>query len=200
MPAYKEPKVDELIEKRSEWAKELKALRKILRASKMTETWKWQYPTYTHQEKNIAAISCTKKTVGIWFFQGSFLKDKKKKLRNAQEGRTKAMRQWMFEDHLDIKENAKLLAEYLEEAKANQEAGKEMKPARKKAVPMPAELKAALKTAKHKKAFEALSQSKKNEYNEHIAGAKQEATKQRRIDKILPMILAGSGLHDKYKK
>ncbi len=201
MPAYKEPKVDALIEKKSEWAKELKALRKILRASKMTETWKWSFPTYTHLGKNIASISCTKKAVGIWFFQGALLKDKKKKLRNAQEGKTKAMRQWLFKDLAAVKKDSDLLAAYLIEAKANQEAGKEIKPVRgKKVVPIPAELKAGLKAKKLTKAFAALSQSKQNEYNEHIASAKQEATKQRRLDKILPMILVGKGLHDKYKK
>jgi uncharacterized protein YdeI (YjbR/CyaY-like superfamily) len=37
------------------------------------------------------------------------------------------------------------------------------------------------------------------EYAEHIASAKREATKQTRIDKVLPMIVSGVGLHDKYR-
>ena len=39
----------------------------------------------------------------------------------------------------------------------------------------------------------------KREYAEYIASAKQHATKQKRIDKILPMIEAGVGLNDKYR-
>ena len=34
---------------------------------------------------------------------------------------------------------------------------------------------------------------------ENIASAKRDATKQKRIEKVLPMIAAGAGLHDKYR-
>ena len=41
-------------------------------------------------------IGACKSYSGIWFFNGVFLKDKQKKLINAQEGVTKALRQWRF--------------------------------------------------------------------------------------------------------
>ena len=49
------------------------------------------------------------------------------------------------------------------------------------------------------KQFESFSLSKKREYTDHISEAKREATQQKRLEKIIPMILRGAGLHDKYK-
>ena len=40
---------------------------------------------------------------------------------------------------------------------------------------------------------------KQREYCEYIATAKRDPTKLSRLEKIKPMILNGTGLHDKYK-
>ena len=48
-------------------------------------------------------------------------------------------------------------------------------------------------------AFIALTPGKQKDYSNHISDAKQEKTKASRLEKIRPMILAGGGLHDKYK-
>ena len=37
------------------------------------------------------------------------------------------------------------------------------------------------------------------EYAEYVSAAKRDDTKQKRIDKILPMIASGAGLNDKYR-
>ena len=82
----------------------------------------------------------------------------------------------------------------------NQRAGKEIQVDRKKPVVVPPELKAVLtKRKKTAKAFDALTPGKQREYAEHIAEAKRDATKQSRLEKIVPMIEAGVGLHDKYR-
>ncbi len=47
--------------------------------------------------------------------------------------------------------------------------------------------------------FKAFTSSRQRELAEHISFAKREATKQSRIEKIVPMILDGVGLHDKYR-
>ena len=44
-----------------------------------------------------------------------------------------------------------------------------------------------------------LTPGKQREYAEYIQTAKQDATKQTRLEKITPMILKGVGLNDKYK-
>lgn len=53
--------------------------------------------------------------------------------------------------------------------------------------------------ANAKKAFDALSPGKRREYADHVAEAKRDDTKARRVEKILPMIRSGVGLHDRYR-
>ena len=49
-------------------------------------------------------------------------------------------------------------------------------------------------------AFENLAPYKKREYAEHLSNAKREETRARRLEKIIPMILAGKGLNDRYRR
>jgi uncharacterized protein YdeI (YjbR/CyaY-like superfamily) len=51
-----------------------------------------------------------------------------------------------------------------------------------------------------KAAFDKLTYSKQKDYAEYIATAKQEKTKLSRLEKIVPLILAGKGLNDIYRK
>jgi uncharacterized protein YdeI (YjbR/CyaY-like superfamily) len=91
---YKTP--EEYIANNKDWQKSLILLRDILLSTQMTETIKWGVPVYTFEGKNIVGTTAFKSYVGLWFFQGALLKDKKKKLINAQTGKTKALRQWRF--------------------------------------------------------------------------------------------------------
>ncbi|MEO1257364.1 MAG: DUF1801 domain-containing protein [Bacteroidota bacterium] len=180
-----------------QWENELEKLRSILLTTELKEEMKWGMPAYTINQKNIVGLGAFKSYVGIWFHQGVFLKDQKKKLINAQEGKTKALRQWRFESEKDIDE--KLILEYVEEAIQNQKDGKEMKP-EKKALALPKELIDYFNENKNvKTAFEKFTPGRKKEFAEYIAEAKREATKLKRIDKIAPMILAGKGLNDRYR-
>lgn len=180
------------------WQQEQQALRKVLLQTELEETIKWGAPCYTVDGKNLVGVGGFKNFFTLWFFQGALLEDPKKVLVNAQEGTTKALRQWRFTDIKEIDE--KLIKAYVHEAIDNQRAGREIKPTRNKPLEIPAELTAALK--KNKKAaaqFEEFSKSKKREFAEHISTAKREETKQSRLEKILPMIEQGIGLHDKYR-
>ena len=47
--------------------------------------------------------------------------------------------------------------------------------------------------------FEKLSQSCKREYAEYIGEAKKVETKVNRLNRIIPLILKGKGLNDKYR-
>lgn len=51
-----------------------------------------------------------------------------------------------------------------------------------------------------KQSFNKLSLSKQQAYAEYIEEAKRDETKQKRLEKIIPMILEGKGLNDHYKK
>lgn len=189
--------VEEYLSKHPEYHKELTLLRKILNNTELEETVKWGIPSYTIKGKNVVGIGAFKSYVGLWFYNGSFLKDAQKVLINAQEGKTKGMRQLRFEKFADIDE--KLITQYVLEAIENQKQGKEIKPAKKPAV-IPDELKEALSKDSHlSEAFDELTPGKQKEYGEYIAEAKRAETKMKRLEKIIPMILQGVGLNDKYK-
>lgn len=191
--------VEEYIERETKWQKELEVLRHILLSTELEETVKWSMPTYCVNGKNVLGVGAFKEHFCIWFHQGVFLKDDQQLLVNAQENKTKAMRQMRFESMADINKNA-ILA-YVQEAIENQNAGKELKPNRsKKELVIPTELSERFKQDQElHAAFNALTPGKQREYAEHIGSAKQEATRLRRLDKAVPMILSGVGLHDKYK-
>lgn len=191
--------VEEYIEIHEKYSDALTMLRNIMNATELEETLKWSIPTYTINKKNVLGIGAFKHHFGIWFFNGVFLKDEHNLLENAQEGKTKAMRQMKFQSINDIDKN--IVLQYVKEAIDNQKAGKEIKPDRsKKETVIPNELQTELNANKPLlNAFNALAPYKQREYCEHIATAKREATKQSRLEKIKPMILQGIGLHDKYK-
>jgi len=166
--------------------------------TELEETIKWGSPVYCLNGKNIVGLGAFKSYVGLWLFQGALLKDKKKKLINAQEGVTKALRQMRFNSIDEIDEI--LILEYLKEAIKNEKAGKEIKPAKKTKIAIPKELKVELnKNAKLKEIFSQLTPFKQREFCEYISEAKRETTKQSRLRKILPMIFKGIGLNDKYR-
>ncbi len=196
MPAPKN--VEDFIQKKKEWKKELELLRSIILSLKLEETIKWGSPVYCYEGKNIVGLGAFKSYAGLWFFQGVFLKDKAKVLINAQEEKTKALRQWRFYSMNEIDEN--LVKEYVKEAIENQKKGKEVKPNRNKELIIPTELQNVLKKEKELNIqFQKMSQACKREYAEYISEAKRAETKLNRLEKIKPMILAQKGLNDRYK-
>ena len=190
--------VDDYVASREIWQSEIKRLREILLATDLTEEVKWGGPCYTYDGQNLVGIGGFKSYFGLWFHQGALLKDKNKVLINAQEGTTKALRQWRMQSAKDIKPTA--IKAYVKEAIQLTKAGKKIGPQKKKPIVVPPELKKAFaKNAGAKNAFAALRPGLQREYTDHVASAKREETKQKRIEKILPMIAAGKGLHDKYR-
>lgn len=188
--------VGDYISAHETWQKALAKLRQTMLSAELKETIKWGVPVYTSQGKNIAGLAAFNSYVGIWFYQGALLTNKHKKLMNAQEGKTIALRQWRFNSADEIDET--LVLEYLGEAIQNKKTGREIKPSKKPLV-IPTELHKILdKNPKLKDAFDDLGLSRQREYSDYISEAKREETKLKRIDKIIPMILEKTGLHDKY--
>ncbi|MBU3011723.1 YdeI/OmpD-associated family protein [Polaribacter vadi] len=192
-------KIDEYISKKENWKTELELLRFIITNLPLDETIKWGAPTYVYKGKNIVGLAAFKDYCGLWFFQGALLKDKHKVFINAQEGKTKAMLQWRFNNLEEI--NANLIKAYILEAIENVNEGKEIKTDRsKKDVIIPDELAEKLSENKVLKSkFENFTNSKQREFCEYISSAKRAKTKQTRLDKIIPLILNNFGLYDKYK-
>lgn len=176
---------------------ELARLRQILLDCNLTEEIKWGAPAYTYQGKNVAGLAAFKSYVGLWFHQGALLKDKEKKLINAQEGKTRALRQWRFASVKEIQ--PRLIKAYVMEAIQLMKDGRSIKPAAKKKIDLPEELVRALKNKKVATIFQALTPFKQREYIEYVAEAARPETRQKRVEKIVPMILKGIGLNDKYR-
>jgi uncharacterized protein YdeI (YjbR/CyaY-like superfamily) len=191
--------VDAYIDHHEQYNNELRLLREILNSTGLDETVKWGAPAYIFKGKNVVGIGAFKSYVGLWFHQGALLKDEAKVLINAQKDVTKALRQWRFEAMDDIDKD--LIKAYILESIDNFEKGKVLKPQRnKKPVVIPQELQDAFAKNKDLEAsFKSLSNACQREYAEHVAEAKKEEARLRRLAKITPMILKGGGLHDKYK-
>ncbi len=190
--------VDEYVAGLSNWQAEIQELVELCRATGMEESIKWGAPCYSQAGKNVVGINAFKAYFGLWFYQGALLDDKDGVLINAQAGKTKALRQWRMQSAGDIRKAA--VKRYLKAAAALADSGQEIRAGKPTAVSMPAELEAALAKQKVcRAAFDKLRPGQQREYASYVAEAKRTDTKQRRIEKILPMIRAGAGLNDRYR-
>ncbi|RPA68036.1 hypothetical protein EF405_13945 [Cyclobacteriaceae bacterium YHN15] len=181
------------------WENEISLLKSIAEKTELQHSIKWGIDVYTFDGKNVLGIAPFKSYVGIWFYNGVFMKDPKKVFINAQEGKTKGLRQWRFNALSEIEPETVLA--YILEAIENEKAGVKLVPAKPSKPKLPELLEKALKEDKGlMSAFEKLTLGKQKEYAEHIAYAKREQTQVERLEKIRPMILEGIGLNDKYKK
>jgi uncharacterized protein YdeI (YjbR/CyaY-like superfamily) len=184
-------------DKINSWEVELQLLQAIIAKTELVETTKWGGIVYTLKGKNILGIGGFKNYFTIWFFNGVFLKDENNVLVNAQEGVTKALRQWRLTSKEAIVESE--ILKYIEEAIANEKAGKSFKPEKKETI-ISAFFKNQLNTdAALAAAFIKLAPYKQREWIEYIETAKRIETKQLRMEKLKPKILAGLGLNDNYR-
>lgn len=184
--------------KEDNWKEELELLRSILAETEMERSIKWGIDVYTYNGTNLVGIAPFKSYVGLWFYQGVFLSDPLGVLKNAQEGKTKAMRQWRFASKEDI--NRDRVLSYLRETIENEKAGKRSVTEKTTELDLPEILEKALaENQDFQEAFAKLSLSKRKEYAVFIAEAKRMETQMSRLEKITPMITAGIGLNDKYK-
>ncbi len=181
-----------------QWAEELSLLASILSKSPLEKAIKWGTEVFTYNGRNVASYGGFKNHFALWFNNGVFLKDKYNVLVSASEGKTKSLRQWRFTSKDQIDE-AKIM-EYLLEAIEIEKKGLKIAPEKHQPLPVPEPLLSALQHDNAlNEAFERLTSGKRKEYILFIEEARQESTKQKRIEKITPLILQGKGLYDKYK-
>ena len=69
----------------------------------LVEDIKWGAPCNTFNGKNVVGMASFKDYFGLWFHQGVLLTDGKGVLINAQEGTTRALRQWRMNSAREIK-------------------------------------------------------------------------------------------------
>ncbi len=190
--------VEQYLKQHPNWEFELKELRNLFLSFEIEEGIKWGAPVYMIDGKNLFGLGAFKNHYAIWFFQGGLLKRNTALLVNTQEGKTQAMRQIKFEEtsNLDLKE----ISKYIEETISLHRQGKKITTPAKKEIVLSEYLLAIFKENQvFEKAFQSLSPGKQREYSDYITQAKREETRNSRLEKITPMILAGKGLNDKYK-
>ncbi len=193
-----EDKIDAYYSKNQKFKEGIGQLRQIVLKTELVETLKWGAPVYTIDNKNVLGIMAFNSHFGIWFFNGVFLSDPKGVLKNAQEGKTKSMRHWKLRALSDIDEAG--ILNYIEEAIENEKKGLKLRPSVSKEVIIPKLLKDVLaEDNRLNEQFNMLAPYKQRVYCEHISEAKQQKTKESRLQKIIPMISKGIGLYDKYK-
>lgn len=193
----KNPVVDAHILKAKTWSREMQAVRKHLLAAGLTEELKWGKPCYELGGGKVAIFQPYKAFLALGFFKGSLLKDKKKVL-DAPGQHSQAMRQLRFTSVEEIEEREPLLKAYIKEAVDLEKAGARVEFKARSELDIPVELQKQLdKKAALKKAFAALTPGRQRQYVLHISGAKQASTREARVEKCIPIILAGKGLSDR---
>jgi len=190
------PKVDWYFTKERKWQKEVNKLRSIILACDLVEELKWGCPCYTFEKHNIVLIHDFKDYCALLFHKGALLKDKKKILIQQTEN-VQAARQVRFTSVAQIMKLEKTLKAYVYEAIKVEEAGLKVPLKKTTEFKMPDEFKKRLdKNRSLKKAFENLTPGRQRGYLLYFSSAKQATTREARVEKYIPKIMAGKGLED----
>ncbi|MEI6513432.1 MAG: YdeI/OmpD-associated family protein [bacterium] len=189
-------KVDVFLSHESVWKKEYVALRSIALASGLTEELKWGQPCYTLENKNVFLLHVFKGYCAILFLKGALLKDAKGLL-VQQTPNVQAGRQLRFTDVKEIIKSEKIIKQYISEAIAIESAGMEVKMTKAVGFEIPKDIQAQLKkTPGLMTSFKKLTPGRQRGYVLYFSAAKQEKTRDSRIEKCAPRILDGKGLND----
>lgn len=187
--------VDTYISESTMWPAEMAALRPILLRGGLTEAIKWGKPCYSHDGANVAIMQEMKDFLALMFFKGALLDDPAGAL-HEQGPNSRSARRMEFSSVTDVEESGSVVEAYVDQAIQVEASGREVGPA-----PEPElveELRDRLGADPAlRAAFESLTPGRRREYHLHVSGAKQASTRESRIDKITPRILAGKGLRDR---
>ena len=181
------------------WHPILVALRELALECGLTEEVKWSVPCYTLNGKNVLMIHAFMEYCSVMFMKGALLDDPNEALHRQTENVT-AGRQLRFtklEEFMDQRPQAKA---FILQAIEVEKAGKKVE-ARTEEPPITEELAEAFgQDEAFKSAFYKLTPGRQRAYLLHFSQPKQAATRAKRIEQCMIMILRGEGLHDAYQK
>ena len=188
------PKVDAFVSRAKAWQGEIQKLRSILLDCGLDEELKWGKPCFQFEGKNVAIIQPFKAHCSLLFFKGALLQDTHGLLRSQGENTQSALR-LEFTSEASVKKT--VVKSYVKQAILVEKAGAEVDFKAKRELELPQELTQLLqRNRKLAKAFQSLTPGRQRGYVLHFTGAKQSQTRTARIDKCIPKILAGLGMHD----
>ena len=190
------PSVDAFLEEEPRWRPEFEALREIVLPSGLTEEVKWGKPTYSLDGKNVVLMHGFKDYAALLFMKGALMKDEEKVLVQQTEN-VQSARQIRFTSVDEIKRMDNMLKAYIDEAISIERSGEKIVKKTTADFAVAEEFQARLDgDPKLKAAFEALTPGRQRGYLLFFSSAKQAKTREARIDKCAPQILAGKGLDD----
>ena len=190
------PEVDWYFDKNEQWQKEIRQMRSIALDCGLEETLKWGCPCYVYNNANIVLIHVFKEYCAFLFFKGALLQDPNGIL-IQQTKNVQSARQIRFTNEKEIVQQKSMLKAYIYEAIEVEKAGLKVKLKKTSDYSMPEEFRARLnKMPSLKKAFEALTPGRQRGYLFYFGQAKQSKTRESRIEKYIPKIMAGQGLDD----
>jgi uncharacterized protein YdeI (YjbR/CyaY-like superfamily) len=190
------PKVDWFFDKATQWQEEYVKLRMICLDSGLTEELKWGCPCYALDKQNIVLIHGFKEYCALLFFKGALVNDPEGIL-IQQTKDVQSARQMRFTNILEIIDLEPIVKAYINEAIEVEKAGLKVELKKTEDFEVPAEFQSkldhipALKTA-----FEALTPGRQRGYLFYFSQAKQSKTREARVEKYIPQILAGKGMDD----
>ncbi|MET3855103.1 YdeI family protein [Rhizobium sp. OAE497] len=190
------PKVDAYFSRRDSWQEEFTRLRRILLDTGLSEDLKWGEPCYTLDGANIVLIHGFKDYCALLFFKGALMTDTAGAL-IQQTKNVQAARQIRFTNADEISGMENVLKAYVAEAAEIERSGAKIDFKGTDEFAVPEEFQAKIdSTPSLKTAFEALTPGRQRAYLLHFAQPKQAKTRESRIEKAMPQILAGKGLND----
>ncbi|MBI4897286.1 MAG: YdeI/OmpD-associated family protein [Actinobacteria bacterium] len=163
----------------------------------LTESLKWGKPCYEVDGGNVAIIQPFKEHCSLMFFKGALLADAGGLLVAPGEN-SQSARQLRFTGAHEIDTVEPAIRKYLREAIDVEKAGLKVPLKNISEHAVPKELELRLKDdAELRAAFNGLTPGRRRAYLMHFAQPKRPATRESRIDKCVPRILAGKGLNDR---
>jgi uncharacterized protein YdeI (YjbR/CyaY-like superfamily) len=195
LPVEHHPDVDAWLAATDRWRDASVRLRAILRDCDLDEAIKWGKPCYAHGGANIAIVQPFRGFLALLFLKGVLLEAPEGVLREQGEN-THAARRVCFTSAEEVSALEATLRDLVRQAVQVEAEGAPLP--ERDALVLVAELQARLDADPAlNAAFGALTPGRQRAYHLHIASAAASATRSKRVEAVVPRILAGKGLRDR---
>ena len=177
------------------WIDGLNQLRTICAELGLEEHVKWGHPCYMHKGRNIALLGAFRDNFRLNFMNAALLKDPEGVLEKQGE-MTQNPNMIRFTSNDAVSAQREIIIAYLQELMGYAEEG--IKPPKvEREIELPDELIEALAAdPEFSEAFDALTPGRQRSYAIVIGGAKQSATRAKRVEKYRDKIFAGKGANE----
>ncbi|KAA9010064.1 YdeI/OmpD-associated family protein [Histidinibacterium aquaticum] len=190
-------RIDVYMQKATQWRAEMEALREIVLATPVHETFKWRQPCYTYDDSNICILSSYKPGATLSFPRGALMKDPEGLLFAPGEN-TRAARFMRFSSVEEVAEREETLRSYLLEAIELVKSGRKVDFEATREIDRPDELIDRLDDdPEYREAFDGLTPGRQRSWCLHFGGAKKAETRASRVEKAREKVLSGKGWNER---